>query len=208
MAEALAALLYAVMWVGYLQQWSWLTAIDEWSLRSMHSIGVSHPAWVSAWNWVCTIGSPAVFRLLTVVLIVWLLIRREARPALFLVFSVELSGVLTELAKTLAGRPRPATALVEAWSTSFPSGHALGVLVSVLALLAVLLPRLGASWQAPLKIAGAVIVVVIGVGRVVLNVHHPSDVIAGWALGYLYYLACLPLLTAKAEKPAELGTTT
>ena len=38
---------------------------------------------------------------------------------------------------------------------------------------------------------GAVIVVAIGVGRVVLNVHHPSDVVAGWALGYAYFVACL-----------------
>ena len=34
---------------------------------------------------------------------------------------------------------------------------------------------------------GAVLVVAIGIGRVVLNVHHPSDVLAGWALGYAYF---------------------
>jgi membrane-associated phospholipid phosphatase len=41
---------------------------------------------------------------------------------------------------------------------------------------------------------GAVIVIAIGVGRVVLNVHHPSDVLAGWALGYAYFVACLLML--------------
>ncbi|MGH9480074.1 MAG: phosphatase PAP2 family protein, partial [Terriglobales bacterium] len=30
----------------------------------------------------------------------------------------------------------------------------------------------------------------VGFGRVALNVHHPSDVLGGWALGYLYFAVC------------------
>jgi undecaprenyl-diphosphatase len=74
---------------------------------------------------------------------------------------------------------------------SFPSGHALGVTVGVLSLLTVLLPVVRSRWRTALVVGGAVAVLAIGVGRVALNVHYPSDVVAGWALGYLYYLLCL-----------------
>lgn len=53
--------------------------------------------------------------------------------------------------------------------------------------------------------------VVIGIGRVVLNVHHPSDVLAGWSLGYAYFVACLLLVpprrpvTVVDETPATPG---
>ena len=52
----------------------------------------------------------------------------------------------------------------------------------------------------------------IGAGRVVLNVHHPSDVIAGWALGYAYVVACFLLvrpvrpITVPDETPAVPGS--
>lgn len=208
MTAGAAALLYVVLWIGYAQHWSWLTTFDWWLLDPMHAVGVAHPAWVTAWDVFCTVFSPGVFRALTLLLIGWLLLRGRRGPALFLFVSIELSGVLTEGAKYIADRPRPETALVHAWSTSFPSGHALGVLVSVLALLTVLLPAVALRWRRPLVLAGAVLVVAIGWGRVVLNVHHPTDVLAGWALGYLYFVLCLPLLTVWDEKPAALDTAT
>jgi undecaprenyl-diphosphatase len=128
-----------------------------------------------------------------------------------LVVSVGLMGVLTEGAKSLANRPRPVTALAYGWGTSFPSGHALGAMVGVLALLTVLWHSLTPRWRTILAVLGGVLVVLVGSARVVLNVHHPSDVLAGWALGYLYYLLCLRLMAprgirAAAEKPPALDT--
>jgi membrane-associated phospholipid phosphatase len=81
--------------------------------------------------------------------------------------------------------------MVAAFGTSFPSGHAVGVTAAVLALLTVASAFLAPRRQVVLTVLGAVIVVAIGFGRVALNVHHPSDVVAGWAMGYLWYLACL-----------------
>jgi len=46
-------------------------------------------------------------------------------------------------------------------------------------------------------------VLVIGVGRVVLNVHHPSDVLAGWAAGYLWFAASLLVLARKPVSSAD-----
>ena len=201
LAAAFALLVYVAMWAGFLQGWSWLDAVDDRLLSAFHDFGVGRPVWVRSWDWFCIVFSPVTVRILTVFLIAWLLSRRRRREALFLLLTVELSAVITWIAKFLVDRPRPATALAAEQTTSFPSGHALGVMVCVLALLTVLLPMVAARWRTPLLVFGALIVVTIGIGRVVLNVHHPSDVVAGWALGYLYYLVCLPVLTGRAETP-------
>ncbi|KUH82213.1 MULTISPECIES: phosphatase PAP2 family protein [unclassified Mycobacterium] len=191
-ATAVGAIaVYAVLWVGYAQQWMWLTAVDSSALDSFYRRGEGRPGWVLGWDVLCTLLGPNAFRLITVVLIIVALARRNVRIAMFLLISVELSGLVTEAAKAAADRPRPDTAFVFALGTSFPSGHALGVLVAVLALLTVGLPIVRAPARGWLIAFGAVVVVVIGLGRVVLNVHHPSDVVAGWALGYAYFVFCL-----------------
>jgi undecaprenyl-diphosphatase len=117
--------------------------------------------------------------------------------ALFLVVSVELNGVVTEALKAAAARPRPATALVSAPSWSFPSGHALGVMASVLALSVIVLPLVRRNLRGWVIASSTAIVLVVGVGRVVLNVHNPSDVVAGWAAGYLWFAASLLVLARK-----------
>lgn len=198
------------MWVGWTMPWGWVVDADSSALAWTHGIGMEHHAWVTFWNGVCTLFSPLMFRVVTLGLIVYAAVRRQRRVVVFLVLSVELSGPLTELAKWAADRPRPATAMVYASSTSFPSGHALGVMVAVLALSVVFVPHLGSRWRPWLIAAGALIVIGVGVGRVALNVHHPSDVIAGWALGYVWFVVCLPVLAGRVREadqtPAAPGS--
>ncbi|WP_163747174.1 phosphatase PAP2 family protein [Mycolicibacterium helvum] len=206
-----AVLVYAAMWVGYAQNWAWLDTVDTQSLQTFHKIGVAHPGWVSFWDVFCTVFGPNGFRVIALVLVIVALIRRNVATAVFLVVSIGLMGALAEGAKYLAGRPRPSTALVYGSSTSFPSGHALGVVVGVLALLTVLWASLAPRWRTALAVLGGVLVVLVGSARVVLNVHHPSDVVAGWALGYLYYLLCLRLapprgITSVDERPVAPDT--
>jgi membrane-associated phospholipid phosphatase len=190
-SAAVAVALYALMWIGHVLQWNWMSTIDSSALDALHRFGVAHPGWVTSWDVFCTVLGPTAFRLLALVLIVVALVRRSLRVALFLVISVELGGLVTEIAKQVADRPRPVTAFVSAYSTAFPSGHAVGVMIGVLALLAVALPVVHGPLRVWLIALGAFVVIAIGIGRVVLNVHHPSDVLAGWALGYAYFVACL-----------------
>jgi membrane-associated phospholipid phosphatase len=201
-----AVLVYAAMWVGYAQNWFWLDDVDTELLQTFHNIGAARPGWVTFWDVFCVVFGPNGFRLVGLVLVVVALVRRNVATAVFLVVTIGLMGIVTESAKYVAGRPRPAMALVYGSSTSFPSGHALGVMVGVLALLTVLWPSLSGSWRKVLLVLGGVLIVSVGVARVILNVHHPSDVLAGWALGYLYYLLCVRLvpprgITAAAETP-------
>jgi membrane-associated phospholipid phosphatase len=211
-SATLAIAVYALLWIGFESHWNWVTAIDSSLLTDTHRYSAADPGRVTAWNVFCTVLGPTAFRLLTVVLIIFALVRRNLRVAMFLVISVELSGIITEIAKYAASRPRPTTAFVTAPSTSFPSGHALGVMVGVLALLTIVLPVVHRPLRAWLVALGALIVVTIGVGRVVLNVHYPSDVVAGWAIGYAYFVACLLMVpptrpvTVTDETPAALDT--
>jgi len=118
-------------------------------------------------------------------------VNRNVRAALLLLTCLPLSTFVTSTAKDLSDRPRPVTALVAVPQTSFPSGHALEATAGALALLTVVLPLLSGWWRRIAVAVAAVCVLTVGSSRVALNVHHPSDVVAGWALGYLYFLLCL-----------------
>ena len=207
----LATAVYAILWAGWSMQWPWLEAFDAWGLAAFYRLGVDHPAWVTFWQVLCTVLGPNAFRIVGLVVIVVALRHRQFRLAVFLVLSVELSGLVTEALKAAAHRPRPTTALVFAPSWSFPSGHALCVSAAVMALTVVLLPRVRRDRWGWVIAAGALIVLVIGFGRVVLNVHNPTDVLAGWAAGYLWFTASLLVLIRRPvssadETPVVLGS--
>ncbi|OBI96817.1 phosphatase PAP2 family protein [Mycobacterium asiaticum] len=190
---ALGALaLYIVLWVGHRQQWGWLETFDWSLLNPAHDIGIKHSGWVRFWVIVSFVLGPVPLRTLGFVLSVLLLVRRRVRMALLVLCCVTLNGFVTLVGKLLAGRPRPATALVFVGETSFPSGHALEAMAAVPALLTLALPLLSSrALRVIAMVVGGLCVFIVGVARVALNVHHPSDVIAGWALGYVYFLLCL-----------------
>lgn len=201
-----SALVFVVLLAAVLTHAAWLATVDAAILDPLHSYGLQHRGWVRGWTIFCDVFHPGVFRVVGAICIVVALLRRRFRVALFLTLSVEVSGLLVAVLKIAVRRPRPSFDLAYAPSWSFPSGHALGVMTAVLALTIVamqLFPgKLRDGRRTAVIAVGAVIVVGIGVGRVVLNVHNPSDVLAGWALGYLWVLACLPVLTGRTVMPA------
>jgi membrane-associated phospholipid phosphatase len=199
--SALAAVaVFVLSWVGWEAGWPWLTRLDDTALDAAHRAGTAHPAWVTFWNVLCTVLSPLVFRVIAAGLVIWAAMRREWVTAAFLANGVLLSGPVTELFKFLSDRPRPSTAMVSASSTSFPSGHAFGTTAAVLVLLAWGLPLLRRTWWPWLIGVGLVAIIAVGVGRVALNVHHPSDVVAGWALGWAWFVGCLWLRSAMVRQ--------
>ena len=198
-----AAVVYAVMWLGYLQNWSWLHRVDWSLLNAAHDIAVKHPVWVRFWAAVSFALGPVPLRVTDAVAAVAALVKRNVRAALLLSACGPLNGFATMAAKGLVNRPRPPTMLVAAPSTSFPSGHALEATTALLALLSVLLP-LTRRWIGRVAIAvTALSLLLVGIARVALNVHYPSDVVAGWSLGYLYFLLCLMVFRPFPRGPAK-----
>lgn len=185
-----ALLVFAAMWIGYSAEWTWLDTLDSWALTRAYDASLTTQAWVTFWDVLCTVFGPAVFRVIGAGVIAVLWIRRRRRAALVVLLTVELSGVVTQCAKWLADRARPDDAMVHALGTSFPSGHALAVAALAVTVVA-FAAGLPTGVRAGVVVVAVLVTVAVGIGRVALNVHHPSDVLAGWALGYAYAMVCV-----------------
>jgi undecaprenyl-diphosphatase len=145
------------------------------------------PAWLKAAMIDFTaLGGTAVLTLVTVFAVGLLVALRKFRSAGFVALSISCGALLSTASKGYFIRPRPELVphLVAVNSPSFPSGHAMNSAVVYLTL-AVLLARTQErrSVQVYLIAAALVLTVLIGCTRVVLGVHWPSDVLAGWTAG-------------------------
>jgi undecaprenyl-diphosphatase len=120
--------------------------------------------------------------------------QRERASALVLLGAIAGGSVLSPLLKSLYDRPRPQVFVwkVEhaAWS-SFPSGHALLAMVGY-ATLAYLIVELEISAALRRLVVGgaALVVVLVGLSRMYLGVHYPTDVLAGYAAGFVWAYSC------------------
>jgi len=208
-AAVLAAVALSAAWIGHKQNWHWLNVVDHRPLGVLHDYGVRHPAWVSFWGGVSDVFHDRVLACAAVVASAVALARKRVRVAGFLTAAVVGSLVVTGVVKAIVGRPRPSTRLVAENSTSFPSGHSLTIMAAVLAFATVAWPSLSARWRTVVAVVGTLLVLAVGFARVALNVHHPSDVVAGWSLGYLWYLVWATVLPPRpAETNAPAGSRT
>lgn len=117
--------------------------------------------------------------------------------ALALALSVVLTQLVVAVLKGLVERPRPAAneAVADAGGFSFPSGHSAtsAALFGVLALVAARHLEGGARRAA--AALGVALIAAVGVSRVLLGAHYPTDVLAGWLTGGTLALASVALLT-------------
>lgn len=120
------------------------------------------------------------------VLIAVLLWFRSHREAVFFAASMAGATVIMGLTKVVLARPRPELFPdVDYWQTaspSFPSGHATGSAAFALTLFFVV-QRLAPRWQVLAGVLGLLFCLSISASRLYLQVHYPSDILAGLALG-------------------------
>lgn len=173
-------------------------ALDEAALRALRDPRAPDhlrgPAWLaSTARDVTSLGSHAVLVPLLVASAGFLLLLRKKVMALAVLASGGGAMLLERALKDRFLRPRPLIVprLVPAWNPSFPSGHAL--LSSAIYLsIAVLVVRLVPYRRVRLYVLAlaALLVGLIGFSRVLLGVHYPTDVVAGWIVGGLWALLC------------------
>ena len=151
------------------------------------------PAWFEEMmRDVTALGSYVFIFMIVAAALGYLLLVRKRGLALLMVASVLGGMLISNLLKTGFDRPRPDLEnAVRVFTPSFPSGHAMLSAVTFLTLGA-LLTR--ANVDRPVKlyfVAVAVfLTVVVGMSRVYLGVHYPSDVLAGWCVGSGWAVLC------------------
>ncbi len=148
-------------------------------------------------------GSPMLLAALIVVAA--LLLVRRWRAALAVVLAVTLTKLTVAIVKALVERPRPDQAFESYGTFSFPSGHAASA-AALYMTLAVLLSRgHRRGVRAAVIGGGALITIAVGVSRILLGAHHPTDVLAGWLVGGLLGLAAWVLVVRVAGQPRRAG---
>lgn len=123
-----------------------------------------------------------------IVLVLALAWRRRVREALFAAIALGGSALLNMAAKQSFARIRPDlwTSLAPEHTYSFPSGHAMGSMT--LAWVVVLLAW-RTRWRWPVLLVAVPFALLVGISRVYLGVHFPSDILAGWTAASVWAVA-------------------
>lgn len=138
------------------------------------------------------IGEPIFVVIVALILLIWLWLReRNYRAMLFVLLTIAAGNVLNQLLKKWVERPRPE--IVDQLSSySFPSGHSMTGILYLLTI-AYLLSEVLRNQRTILLvwIVALVLACLIGLSRIAESRHFASDVIAGWSMGYTWFVICV-----------------
>lgn len=139
------------------------------------------------------LGGMGILTFLTFAVAGFLILQRKFRITVLVLIAVYGGFLLSTLLKQGFDRPRPDLVPhgVYVYTSSFPSGHSMMSAATYLTLGA-LLARVQPRWRmkAYLLLIAIFLTLAVGVSRIYLGVHWPTDVVAGWTAGAVWALLC------------------
>lgn len=130
------------------------------------------------------LGSALSIILLTVLLII---VVKGKRNKILILINVIVTTLLNQLLKKVFQRGRPIDSIIEESGYSFPSGHSM-VSMAFYGFLIYLVYKSNIKYKGLIVGLLSVLIVLIGISRIYLGVHYPTDVIGGFTLSLSYLL--------------------
>lgn len=170
----------------------WIHTLDQWGHQSLQIF--PHQIFDPIAIGITYLGQHEATIILALLLGIYLLFKHEHTLLIFLVQNICLGSLINHFIKLSIQRPRPDLhQILPQGGFSFPSGHSANSVLlygTILIILGYLIKK--RSKRMVLTGITIVLILLVGCSRVYLQVHYPSDVLAGWssALGHLslFYL--------------------
>ena len=192
-------------------------AFDREVMLALRSSADSHvpigPTWLpEAARDLTSLGSIIVLVIITLAVVGYLFLAGRSAVAWLTLIAVFGGIVLSDLLKFAFGRARPdvVNPLARVFTTSFPSGHATLSAITYLTIGAVLARSQPLSTISVYFLSlAAFLTMLIGVSRIYLGVHYPTDVLAGWCIGAAWAMGCWAIMArlqsvGQVEPPSPL----
>ena len=135
-----------------------------------------------------------------IALVLFLALRGRKRESVFAAIALGGSALLNVAAKHYFGRARPDFWLSLAPETtfSFPSGHAMGSMTLAAVVVAL---AWHTRWRWPVSVVAVAFALLVGVSRVYLGVHFPTDILAGWSAALAWSAGVYALVFRDTLRP-------
>ncbi|MGQ2285923.1 phosphatase PAP2 family protein [Leuconostoc suionicum] len=184
LSTLLATILFGIMTFGVLISPNWFRQFDIFFQQLIQHRGTFATLFFTH---ITQAGNMTAIIVVSVIVSIFLAYKHYYRELLFLSVNIVLSaGIITQLLKHVITRVRPQPQLIQESGYSFPSGHSMAAILLYGSLIILINYHLK---QSLFKTASVIIltslIIIIPISRVYVNVHYPSDVLAGLSLGYM-----------------------
>ena len=190
-----------------LYKMGWLAGFDNASLEWMESL--RSPKLTSRVLELSALGSLPVLVMIGMITVLYLYARGEQKTTARVFFIMVSAEIVAYTAKHLVARTRPEeffapgveSSIGSDLNVSFPSGHSM-MSATIYLCIAILLHKAAENRNPRRVLAGAAIALIglIGLSRVYLGVHNPSDVLAGWLGGVGWTLLWFGFFSARDQR--------
>jgi membrane-associated phospholipid phosphatase len=186
-----AMLLAATVIAVEVREQAGLTVFDA-SLATDLRANIPFPV-LRAIAWGTHAGDPIIVGAATLLVLVVLLLRGHRRLAATWITTLAGTALINGLLKGWFQRERPLHdhGFIVEHSYSFPSGHASGSMVFYGMLAYVLLVLTPPRWHRGIVVGAVAMITLVGISRILLQVHYFSDVMAGYATGLAWVTLCV-----------------